>query len=148
MKKYFWIILVLAAVVGLLWWGNEHVKQPSVEFLPMICAEDEFYCETEQLISVLPEGWTELGEITETFPNTQELPRCHLVSNCCGVGAKVYAPPRESREEVYAGLYALQENGAYRYYEFLFTGSCEVDRIGTAGRAPAVLSCHFHLWRV
>ena len=34
---------------------------------------------------------------------------------------------RESREEVYAGLYALQENGTYRYYEFLFTGSCEVD---------------------
>ena len=127
MKKHFWLVLALAAVVGLLWWGNEYVKQPPVEFLPMICAEDEFYTQTDQTVSGLPEGWTELGAVAELLPDTQELPRRHLASNCCGVGTKIYAPPRESREEVHAGLYALQENGTYRYYEFLFTGSCEVD---------------------
>ena len=127
MKKYFWLTLALAAVMALLWWGNEHIRQPSVEFLPMICVEDEFYTQTDQTVSMLPEGWTELGEITELLPNTEELPRRHLVSNCCAAGTKVYAPPRESREEVYAGLYALQEDGTYRYYQFLFTGSCEVE---------------------
>ena len=127
MKKYVWIPLVLVAVVGVLWWGSEHVKQPPVKFLPMICAEEEFYTKTDQTVSVLPENWTELGEITELLPDTEELPRRHLVSNCCAAGTKVYAPPRESREEVYAGLYALQENGTYRYYAFLFTGSCEVE---------------------
>ena len=127
MKKYFWLTLALAAVMALLWWGNEHIRQPSVEFLPMICVEDEFYTQTDQTVSMLPEGWTELGEITELLPNTEELPRRHLVSNCCSVGSKVYVPPRESREEVYAGLYALQEDGTYRCYQFLFTGSCEVE---------------------
>ena len=127
MKKYFWLTLALAAVMALLWWGNEHIRQPSVEFLPMICVEDEFYTQTDQTVSMLPEGWTELGEITELLPNTEELPRRHLVSNCCAAGTKVYAPPRESREEVYAGLYALQEDGTYRCYQCLFTGSCEVE---------------------
>lgn len=127
MKKYIWMILALIAAVGVLWWGSEHVKQPSVTFLPMICAEDEFYTRTDQMVSGLPEGWTELGEISELLSDTEELPRRHLVSNCCAAGTKVYAPPRESKEEVYAGLYALQENGTYRYYEFLFTGICEVE---------------------
>ena len=93
MKKYFWIPIVLVAVVGVLWWGNEHIQQPPVEFLPMLCAEEEFYTATDQLASVLPENWTELGEITELLPNTQELPRRHLVSNCCGVGTKYMPRP-------------------------------------------------------
>lgn len=127
MKKYFWIPIVLVAVVGVLWWGNEHIQQPPVEFLPMLCAEEEFYTATDQLASVLPENWTELGEITELLPNTQELPRRHLVSNCCGVGTKIYAPPRESEGWIWDGLYARQEDGMFRYYKFLFTGSCEVE---------------------
>ena len=56
MKKYFWLTLALAAVMALLWWGNEHIRQPSVEFLPMICVEDEFYTQTDQTVSMLPEA--------------------------------------------------------------------------------------------
>ena len=119
MKKYFWITLALVAVVAVLWWGSEHVKQPPVTFLPMICAENEFYTKTDQVVSALPEGWTELGEIGELLPDTQELPRRHLVSNCCAVGTKIYCPPRLSTEEVWPDLYALQENGTYRCYRML-----------------------------
>lgn len=119
MKKYLWCALALIAVVGVLWWGSEHVKQPPVKFLPMICAEDEFYYETEDSVSVLPEGWTELGEISEMLSDTEELPRRHLVSNCCTVGTKVYCPPRPSTEDTWPDLYILQENGTYRCYRML-----------------------------
>ena len=119
MKKYIWMTFALIAVVGVLWWGSEHVKQPPVKFLPMICAGEQFYYETEDSLSALPEGWTELGEISELLPDTEELPRRHLVSNCCAVGTKIYYPPRLSTEEVWPDLYALQENGTYLCYRVL-----------------------------
>lgn len=119
MKKYIWMTFALIAVVGVLWWGSEHVKQPPVKFLPMICAGEHFYYETEDSLSALPEGWTELGEISELLSDTEELPHRHLVSNCCAVGTKIYCPPRLSTEEVWPDLYALQENGTYRCYRVL-----------------------------
>ena len=117
MKKYVWPTLGLAAVMALLWWGNEFIKQPVIEFFPMVCIDSHYYVETEEVIAELPEGWTEAGEIAASYPITQGVSR-HLDSNCCGVGCKVFVPPRES-VEVYAGIYTQQDDGTYLYHEFL-----------------------------
>ena len=119
MKKYVWLTLGLAAVMALLWWGNEWIKQPPLEFLPMVCVESYYYEETEEVTTELPEDWTEVGEIAKLHPMTEDMHRRHLESNCCGVGCKVYVPPRESKEEIYSELYVLQPNGTYLYHKFL-----------------------------